>query len=331
MFIEQKQTVEWTMDTYSQESLLEEIESALESAEAMVTDFYGSKEIDETPNQLFHYTDDVGMRSILESGNLWMTDVFSMNDPSEIYYGISYAASEIEKAANISKNYYYQLFASRFLNVYSDNLHRIFHMFVTSFSNSGEKLDQWRAYADDGRGYALVFDGASLDAGFIANNKTHNSTTKIDYESKNLAKIQDPILNLYMPIIGKLSKSKLNPIQVNKILQKISVNLSFSLLQSGLFFKHEAYANEEEFRFCQLHAFNQKPANLKVRYQPHRTIKYVEFDWKMAVPQSLRKIIIGPSANKERSLEFVHTCLEMFGLTHVDVEISRIPYRSSRL
>lgn len=309
-------------------SLEKEIDVAFEEAEGVVTDFYSSQEGIKTPCEIFHYTNDVGMRSILETGNIWLTDVFSMNDPSEIYYGLSYAIEEIERIAQATNNHYYKLFATRFRNVYTDNLHKVFHMFVASFSNSGEKLDQWRAYADDGRGYALVFDGASSESSFISQNKAHNSTLNIDYSPVNLSKIHDRIINLYMPIIGKINSVKVNPLEASNYLKKISINLSFSLLRSGLVFKHHAYENEAEFRFSQMFAFDKSPSNLKIRYQSHRVIKYVEFDWKSASSLSLRKIIIGPAANRERSIEFVHTCLELFNLPTVQVEFSNIPYRS---
>jgi len=32
---------------------------------------------------------DVGLRGILETGQLWLTDVFSLNDPSELNHGFS--------------------------------------------------------------------------------------------------------------------------------------------------------------------------------------------------------------------------------------------------
>jgi hypothetical protein len=39
------------------------------------------------PPIIFHYTDDVGLRGILETGTLWLTDIFYLNDPSELRYG----------------------------------------------------------------------------------------------------------------------------------------------------------------------------------------------------------------------------------------------------
>jgi hypothetical protein len=38
----------------------------------------------EPPPIIYHYTNDAGLRGILESGKLWLTDIFNLNDPSEL-------------------------------------------------------------------------------------------------------------------------------------------------------------------------------------------------------------------------------------------------------
>jgi hypothetical protein len=38
----------------------------------------------EPPPIIYHYTSDAGLRGILETGQLWLTDIFSLNDPSEL-------------------------------------------------------------------------------------------------------------------------------------------------------------------------------------------------------------------------------------------------------
>jgi hypothetical protein len=43
------------------------------------------------PDIIYHYTDDAGLRGILESGKLWFTDIFKLNDPSELRHGLELA------------------------------------------------------------------------------------------------------------------------------------------------------------------------------------------------------------------------------------------------
>ena len=53
-------------------------------------------------------------------------------------------------------------FARVFKGVLSSGIERIANYFVCCFSTNGDDLGQWRAYADDGKGYALGFDGPAL-------------------------------------------------------------------------------------------------------------------------------------------------------------------------
>lgn len=50
-------------------------------AEQIVHSFLGTLESQEPPPIICHYTNDVGLRGISETGQLWLTDIFSLNDP----------------------------------------------------------------------------------------------------------------------------------------------------------------------------------------------------------------------------------------------------------
>ena len=138
----------------------EEMRNALakfgEEAEQILTSFAISLESYQPRPIIYHYTDDVGLRGILESGRLWLTDIFSLNDPSELKHGLSLAVRILnEKAANGPEES--KLFARDFGSL-NEAIRRSAHYFVCSLSERGDDLGQWRAYADNGRGYALGFD-----------------------------------------------------------------------------------------------------------------------------------------------------------------------------
>ena len=52
-----------------------------------------------TPHIIHHYTDDNGLRGILQSGKLWLTDAFYLNDPSELRYGVGIAMDTLARTA----------------------------------------------------------------------------------------------------------------------------------------------------------------------------------------------------------------------------------------
>ena len=65
------------------------------------------------PPVIYHYTDSGGLRGIIETGRLWLSDVFSMNDPSELNHGFSIFLDVLKDKA-VSHNA--QLFAKGLLS-----------------------------------------------------------------------------------------------------------------------------------------------------------------------------------------------------------------------
>jgi len=118
-----------------------------------------------TPPIIHHYTDDSGLRGILQSGKLWLTDVFYLNDPSELRYGVGIAIETLARAA-AGGPLEQRIFAQDFRK-YQNSAESAAHFFVLSFSEIGNDLSQWRAYADNGCGYSLGFDGPAIEKSLL--------------------------------------------------------------------------------------------------------------------------------------------------------------------
>jgi len=55
--------------------------------------------------------------------------------------------------------------------------------FVCSLSESGDDLGQWRAYADNGRGYVLGFDTTELETAFTQDDQPgYAQTSPLTYD-----------------------------------------------------------------------------------------------------------------------------------------------------
>ncbi|MHB1856482.1 MAG: DUF2971 domain-containing protein, partial [Acidobacteriaceae bacterium] len=125
------------------------------------------KHLNESPVPiLYHYTNDIGLRGILDSGKLWFTSVAFLNDPSELRHGVSLAMDLLDNETAQLCDAQRQ-FAQGFRSLMPEVVQRIKKLaFVCSFSQCGDDLGQWRAYADDGRGYALGFCTERLKKAF---------------------------------------------------------------------------------------------------------------------------------------------------------------------
>lgn len=106
---------------------------------------------------LYHYTDGRGLKGVLESGQLWFTDYRHLNDPSELIHGIN-MAHHVARLIGAGADKRVQLFLETFVDMFRDeNFEATLEFFIASFSRARDELGQWRAYADNGRGFVIGF------------------------------------------------------------------------------------------------------------------------------------------------------------------------------
>jgi len=272
-----------------------------------------------TPTVVYHYTDSSGLRGIIETGRLWLSDVFSMNDPSELNHGFSIFL-DVLKAKAVSHDA--QLFAKELWSFRNRiGIEKSGNYFTCSFSKAGNDLGQWRAYADNGRGYVLGFGTTQLEAAFTQAGKPgFAETTPLAYDDARLAQMHCQIVDKLFEFLSLHCNPAAKPDWYTQ--------LTLKALEAGLHFKHPAYVNEQEYRFLEAHPINQPVPDLKFKaHRPYSLGRYREFDWRRSARDALQQIIIGPAADRQESLQFASDCLKAFHSGTVQITCSDIPYR----
>lgn len=106
---------------------------------------------------IYHYCDSNAFFAICTNRKLWMNDLHSMNDFMELHWGYSIW----EQSANTRIEKY----GKEFL----DEIDEVIHfsgfqslLLANCFSTDKDVLSQWRAYADDGKGYVIGFNAKEL-------------------------------------------------------------------------------------------------------------------------------------------------------------------------
>lgn len=106
---------------------------------------------------IYHYCDSNAFFAICTNRKLWMNDLHSMNDFMELHWGDSIW----EQSANTRIEKY----GKEFL----DEIDEVIHfsgfqglLLANCFSTDKDVLSQWRAYADDGKGYVIGFNAKEL-------------------------------------------------------------------------------------------------------------------------------------------------------------------------
>jgi len=300
------------------------------AAHSLLKEFLDPVDALPPPATIYHYTNDLGLRGILETGRLWFSDLFSLNDPSELRHGFSHLVKILNEKAKSGPRES-QLFADDFTAYLNDGLDKSAFYFVLSFSSDGDDLGQWRAYADDGRGYALGFDGVALENAFTKKDGDpipNFSTFNVNYDDDALIAIHERMIESMWHHISLPHDRSVPREAINPYMRNLSVKLALNALSAALFFKHKGYKNEKEFRFLQVFPADETPPELMQRFRSYEVVKYREFDWKLTTPGALKQIIVGPAADRHKGKRFAEDCLAAFNCGKVPVTHSDIPYRA---
>lgn len=106
---------------------------------------------------LYHYCDALAFHGICTTKVMRFSDLFSMNDFMEMHWGYSiWEQAATELLGEVGRE---------FLDEIDKVIHSagLYGLLVAScYSLNGDVLSQWRAYADDGKGYAIGFRAKDL-------------------------------------------------------------------------------------------------------------------------------------------------------------------------
>ena len=159
---------------------------------------------------------------------------------------------------------------------------------------------------------------------------SNNSTFQVKYSDAMATKLHNDIVDKMFHLISLPRGKKLDSATLHEYMDELLTLTWMHCLRTALFFKHEAYSNEAEYRFFQLHMAgpNAAPA-VKYRTRPYELVRYREFDWRSGAAGSLKKVVVGPAADKTKALLFAKECLRAFlPAEPIEIVLSVVPYRS---
>lgn len=307
-----------------------EIQRFYIAGDAVVSAFVARLNAEPVPPTIYHYTDWAGFRGILETGILRFGDIFYLNDPSELRHGVESALAILDEiGAGASERPELAVFAKQFRRILSSGIEVIAHYFVCCFSQNGDDLGQWRAYADNGRGYAIGFDGPALVKAFSTDPTSNGQTFRITYSDEHLQDMHRRLIDIVVPFVSFPRGRNLEEATLNQYMLELQMRLALLVLQASILFKHRAYTHEDEYRLLQIHRTGRVP-DVRFRDKPYTLARYREFNWRTGAPGAVQRIMIGPAADADAAERFAMDCLRAFHPTSegVDIEKSRIPYKA---
>lgn len=206
------------------------------------------------PNEdqiLYHYCSAGTLRAILESKTIRFSDINMMNDSQETRWGYSAfeeAATRLINRKDLPEEV--PLMGVSFFDSVDEilsSVQLITHPFISCFSLDRDSLSQWRAYADDGRGFAIGFKAKKLKGMPV-------SLLLVEYErEKQIKEMMAALVAIFMRCDGNPESGKSTFFDDCVLLGNYMVAL-----------KHQAFHEEKEVR-C-IHAVNIEANDAGMRF-----------------------------------------------------------------
>ncbi|MCG6146605.1 DUF2971 domain-containing protein [Leptospira bandrabouensis] len=269
-----------------------------------------------TSKLLYHYTDIQALQGIVTSGELWATHASFLNDSQEIIHALNLINTIFRKLISENNNdNILKSFIENLKNYYSHHHHR--DLFLISFSEKKDDLNQWRSYSNNGKGVCLVFDSEEF-----TEIKAYNSIqfAKIIYNEDDQQKCIEQIIN------ESCSTHRSNDLDTADASLLCRSLLDFLVT----IIKHKAYKEEQEVRLIlpNSHLEGMMDPLIHFRHKNNLLIPYIPISngKHPAKITALKKVIIGPTANSELTKRSIDM---LFRIKNCNVEtaFSEIPYR----
>jgi hypothetical protein len=282
---------------------------------------------------LYHYTDGAGLRGIISSGQIRFTDYRHLNDPSEFQHGIEKVhdiARRMATGADDRVRYFLKRFADMFQQ---PNIDENLEFFIASFSRARDDLAQWRAYADNGRGFAIGFSPQLFG---VLNEPVAGRLP--DFAGPVVYEI-DEVSARHSALLEEASRIFLNAVEENDQLasdqavcipfmdalaREMMVLLTWNCLTS----KHPAYADEREVRLVIMGTRESLSAHVQTRLRGSEIVPYIAHSMPLREPLHIAEIVVGPAAPADTKRD-ARTMLRSLGMdADFPIEKSLIPYRA---
>ena len=290
------------------------------------------QDADTITEPLYHYTNGYGIKGILESGQVWFTDYRHLNDPSELTHGIDMARDVARRLAPADGPV--RLFLETFVDLFrQENFASTLQFFIASFSRDGDDLGQWRAYADNGRGFAIGFPPHMFRIGDPIPGRLPEFVGPVRYKinevcARHAAALEEAAAIFLDTVKANLELVRDKPIGTSFIDQFVREIIAQPLIWNCLTSKNPAYEHEQEVRLLIMGMPRHLSPHVTTRLRGSEIVPYIAHPMALREPNNLGPIVVGPAAppDAERT---VRTLLASLGLDpNIVVSRSDIPYRA---
>jgi hypothetical protein len=254
---------------------------------------------------LYHYTDANGLKGIIENDEIWFTDYRYLNDPSELRHGVLLAHEAINAALVKAKPANADFLCKMMIDMLTpENFSDHLQFLIACFSRDRDELGQWRAYADNGRGFAIGLSRnmfASSDPVDTVNPLMNMTVGPVRYRDSDTKRRDSLAINEAVSGFEKATRYARKHLVQKDIFLGFSDRLAREVLTSPLIWncltcKHPAYVRENEVRLIILGSQKAFAGKVPVRIRKGEIVPYFNRPMGLHEPGSIVEVVIGPAA-----------------------------------
>lgn len=270
------------------------------------------------PSLLYHYCPIEAFKSIINNGCMRLSDATHMNDSFEgkmLEHIVERHNLRSGTPGGACHSYHdYKLFKKTF--------------FIACFSECGDLLSQWRAYADDGRGVSIGFNinDLPMPTGLTFNNVFHR---------KSVCTVDRVVYSEEAQVESLQWAFKHIDLWTRRALYNPSIYFHDAMIDTGRdcfayisrVFKHPGFSEEHEWRIvydgsdCKIMGIDNNALTHRIR---DTNINYFEFNFR-SMRQPICDVILGPKCTI--SLKDAQQLFKNNSYQGVEVRKSTVPYR----
>jgi hypothetical protein len=273
---------------------------------------------------IYHYCPPMAFLAIIKSRTVWSSAYYVLNDSTERMWGYSIFSKAADQLREECGKAFIDSVSEVINRAYSSSI-----VMISCYSLDPDVLSQWRAYAENGSGFAIGF-----------------SAKLMQMPAKKLRVLYDEERQLseFLGNLGHTYKyEKLIGFRYDEKFQRHWYNVGLDLCA----YKNPAFSEEKEIRFAHVSGLVPEGKSGKIvsagaRDQDGKTLSsplevhfrtsngvlvpYVALDYSNQGTMSpIKEVILGPrNENTESNIEIV---LNTLGVKDVAVRRSRVPYR----
>ena len=255
---------------------------------------------------IYHYCKECVFKKIINTQEIWLSDITKMNDESEYKSGYEIIREVLKE---------FDLDDHDIVNEMSDsNINQTFQILIGCFSHNGDLKSQWSEYASQGKGVSIGFSADQIKKYNLFNRFTENNfqpiSSSVDFIKVNY---DENLLREYTRAIIQQHLDSESTIKW-KLLSRMLMRLSIS-------YKDSFFSEEDEMR-----AVVSLEQSIHDKYKiEQRKTNYGEANFhrlKTSYEQfhSIEEVIIGPKSTL--TTENVKSMLTTAGIDRVLVKLS---------